>query len=812
MSETAETVTVETLLSEQDWLRALARRLVRDESRADDLLQDVFVRVISSPPRTVRSLRAWLTRMLVNRHRDVARSEGARADREERAAPRRPIPSAAELAARVDAQRQVAAAVVELDEPLRETVLLHFYEDLSVRAIGRRMGVPYETARARLRRGLDRLRARLAPSEDGQARRWSSAFLALAGLDRTKQVAAAAAALTGAVIVMKQKIAVVAAVLVLLAVGGGIWKVSRSDPGAPVPDRAPEERAEMPDKPIAVPVIGDSASTNSAAAGETKPAEEPLDPDRGTCHGRITNPDGTPAVGVSVRLSDRPAKVVQTDRDGRFRITNEWVDPSGRALFVGAPTGLLVLGNVPLRAGADVTFDAVLPVGRPLAVEVVSAVDGRPLSGVWVAFDPLDEPEFPRAMCITDEDGRGGFAVLPPREYRVYLASEGFQPYTHHLDLTGAVRPDVLRVELEDPEEFHLRVTPPPLGKNVQAFVTFLPQPADPVKGKHGVLVKLTEAGTAVGIAPPPGRYRVHVNVLGVLGRWIEGLEVREREPVEINLSREIGVEVRGILLGPDGLPLSGTVTLSPNAPVLNRSARQAWANESGEFVLTGFPPCRCAIDVQLGKQSFFRLMRDVEVGAGGVADLEVHLPRGGKLIAKITGSPLPNAHAVHLYRRTAERLVLISHVSTDDHGVLQAEYLPPGRVYLLARAFLPELGWARPVEVEIKDGETAGPIEIPWLSCPPVELIVTRSDDFPVRGKIKVESRSLLDGVAGQRWLRFEETLDENGHADIRSIPPGRFLVQVTLAREGVRPRFASTVVEVKEGRNDPIRLSLSD
>ena len=54
-------IDVETLLAEQDWLRALARRLVTDDARADDLVQDVWLRVLSAPPRTVRSARAWLS-------------------------------------------------------------------------------------------------------------------------------------------------------------------------------------------------------------------------------------------------------------------------------------------------------------------------------------------------------------------------------------------------------------------------------------------------------------------------------------------------------------------------------------------------------------------------------------------------------------------------------------------------------------------------------------------------------------------------------------------------------------------------------
>ena len=56
----------EELLAQSDWVRALARSLVRDEGAAEDLFQDTWVAALRSPPSERGALRGWLAR--VTRH------------------------------------------------------------------------------------------------------------------------------------------------------------------------------------------------------------------------------------------------------------------------------------------------------------------------------------------------------------------------------------------------------------------------------------------------------------------------------------------------------------------------------------------------------------------------------------------------------------------------------------------------------------------------------------------------------------------------------------------------------------------------
>ncbi len=49
----------ESLIAHGDFLRGLARNLLGDEHRAEDMVQQTYVRALSAPPR--QGLRSWLT-------------------------------------------------------------------------------------------------------------------------------------------------------------------------------------------------------------------------------------------------------------------------------------------------------------------------------------------------------------------------------------------------------------------------------------------------------------------------------------------------------------------------------------------------------------------------------------------------------------------------------------------------------------------------------------------------------------------------------------------------------------------------------
>lgn len=149
-------------------------RLVGSRELADDLLQEVFVRVVRRVGDYHHDGRfeAWLFRIASNVARDqvrrarrrgrvtfasgpVADEEAASSheDREARsdARPERRM----ELAEQVD---RLQGALTELSPAEREVIMLRHFSDLSFKEIAETMGTPVGTALARAHRGLKRLR------------------------------------------------------------------------------------------------------------------------------------------------------------------------------------------------------------------------------------------------------------------------------------------------------------------------------------------------------------------------------------------------------------------------------------------------------------------------------------------------------------------------------------------------------------------------------------------------------------------------------------------------------------------------------
>ncbi|MHC4378045.1 MAG: RNA polymerase sigma factor [Planctomycetota bacterium] len=174
----AGALTPERLTEQIGWLRSLARGLVRDEHLAEELAQDTLATALEQGPVEVRSVRAWLGRVLRNRAAENARSRANARDRESLVA-RGEAFDGEELLERVRAQKHVAEALMELKEPYRSTLVLRFYENLPPRAIAKRQGVPVSTVKSRLQRGMDQLKSEL-DSRYGSRRQWILAVLPIA--------------------------------------------------------------------------------------------------------------------------------------------------------------------------------------------------------------------------------------------------------------------------------------------------------------------------------------------------------------------------------------------------------------------------------------------------------------------------------------------------------------------------------------------------------------------------------------------------------------------------------------------------------
>jgi RNA polymerase sigma-70 factor (ECF subfamily) len=152
------------LLEHREFVARIARRLIDCHDEVEDVVQDTFVAALNSPEYKPR---AWLARVARNLSIDRLRRRSARHRRELAAARAEGTASTAELAEQVAWQQRVVEAVLALDEPYRNVVLLRFYEELKPREIAARLGTPVETVRTRLRRALAQLRGTLEREAGG---------------------------------------------------------------------------------------------------------------------------------------------------------------------------------------------------------------------------------------------------------------------------------------------------------------------------------------------------------------------------------------------------------------------------------------------------------------------------------------------------------------------------------------------------------------------------------------------------------------------------------------------------------------------
>jgi len=73
---------LDALLAQAGWAKALARSLVRDPDRADDLVQRAWLAALRNPPQDSTPPRRWIATVMRNFARDDARDTSRREERE----------------------------------------------------------------------------------------------------------------------------------------------------------------------------------------------------------------------------------------------------------------------------------------------------------------------------------------------------------------------------------------------------------------------------------------------------------------------------------------------------------------------------------------------------------------------------------------------------------------------------------------------------------------------------------------------------------------------------------------------------------
>ncbi len=142
---------------------ALARRLLNDNEMAEEVLQEVFLRLWNDPERfdpERGSLRSYLLAQTHGRSVDLIRSETSRRRREERDAHRTPhltVDIEREVVESSVAQ-QVKEVVAGLPVEERKAIELAYFGGHTYREVAQLLDEPEGTVKSRIRAGLKRMR------------------------------------------------------------------------------------------------------------------------------------------------------------------------------------------------------------------------------------------------------------------------------------------------------------------------------------------------------------------------------------------------------------------------------------------------------------------------------------------------------------------------------------------------------------------------------------------------------------------------------------------------------------------------------
>jgi RNA polymerase sigma factor (sigma-70 family) len=706
------------LTAEMAWLRRLARALLRSGD-AEDVAQDAWIAAAERGPLDEQPSRPWLSRVVLNLTRMQSRARQRRVAREAATTdfaqpPARPD----DLVQRVELQRKVASEVLQLREPYRSTILLHYFEELSCAEIARRLDLPQGTVRRRLKVALDELRARI--DSDEQSSGGLAALAPLAGLP----VGSSSTVLIAMGVIAMKKIVVAVVVLVLLIVLALMWN-ARSKP------RGGADPAGNHPSGITASAGGTGSNADSAiASGWSQPGIKPR-----RIAGHVTF-RGAPAPGAVVELASIPSEA------GLVTAPRTITNAAGEFDF--GPQSAMewnVRASSPGKTSANADIDLRDPLAKADHVELelgacnaamfgtIRDASGGPISKARIARVPLGgkSPAVPGGPAVTSDD-KGAYELCVdahwPGWVSVEVSATGYGAIWYRAIVPGRVKVDFALV----PEATIVgRVIRDDNGEAVPRAYVFV------AHGRPGVESAPMRAtfGDAAGHfridGAAPGRHLVFARAEGMAssGAGTPIVVGVGQTSVEIEIRLEAGSTVRGRVV--DGnKPVAGArVTAAEH----HGAEATAISQDDGSFTLTGVPRGEIrfsAFPYDVEKPESFtvteRLHDGVVIEVGARGTIIGHAVREQR--------PLPGA-SIDLRGPNDDEL---AEVRADMNGRFEAHGLRPGPWTLYAADERIGAFGRAPATVHLARGQTAE-VTIDVAFAASIEGSVIDQNGSPVPG-----------------------------------------------------------------------------
>ena len=760
------------LLVHAPFIRGLARATLRGDTHVEDAVQETWLAALGDrAPRNALGARPWLARVVRNVSYTFLRRDTRRARREERAARQDHVPSAAEIAAREETRQNVVRALLAIGEPYRATLILRYYEDLPPREVAERRGVPVETARTHIKRGLAKLRQEL-DREYGDRRTWGLAVLPL--LDLPGPALAASSVGIG----LGVKLASLLLLPLMLLAGFLVLRGERDEH----PSHA-NRAASSGTQPVLIGRAQPPGATNEVS---------PI----GRCvlRGRVTCGGAPVAVRVELRRMEARKNLrlwrmpllrvpalhqITSAADGTFEIQD--LPPSGTyEVRAVAPGGTWTFANFVLLANGQVqTLDLQLPTGTRTIVGRAEYANGRPFRGA--------------ILCQTGTT----FGTHTEKDGRFRLAGVPAGPLT-----LSAHKPDAFIIRhrwVEEPGDAALQPFVVDRGVTLRRGRVIS---AIDGRGIAGVLVKgiktrSTESGvisvTAQAVSAAGGGYTLPA----IEGMSIRALAAGYAEWYEPNADTEgvirvrPGARIEGTVRLADGTPIPDPVTVTAVSlgatPTDGNRSVEARTSEGGRFQVDAVPgrillyahgaswasPELATIQRGRAIESVF------VVQAGATVHHDLSVVRTATLEGRVLdgeGNPLVGAlvslHHVNAPPKHKALGVMWRHVATDAEGRFTCPGVVPG-LRAEARASFP--GFARAeTDVFSLDAGMAAEVTLRLQRARKASVRVLDAETGePIAGAEVVVCPKRVGGW-GYEMMGPRGRTDARGIVQLEGVPPG--------------------------------------
>jgi RNA polymerase sigma-70 factor (ECF subfamily) len=766
----------EALLEHAGFIRSLAYALTRDEHVAEDVVQQTYLAAIQNPPRHTTNLRSWLGKVARNFAFRAHRSDQRLKAREGHATTPEPPPTPEDVAARLELQRLVVEAVTSLPEPYRSTVVLRFFDDCPPDEIARRLGVPRETVRTRLRRALAKVRERLDKAHGGKRAVWVAALLPLAGTrEATAAVAATSstAAITGGLIVSSKLFWTVTAAAFALALLL-VWSPSDGATTQRVAERNPQVDKTAPRPGEQAP------SAPPAAQEEPEPADARPTV---TMRGVVLDEHGEPIAGAKIAAREQETT---SDEGGHFSLTDTfpglWRVTARHANHVPHTARLDPMAPEPHRLvlgpGAELAIVVLGPNRQPLA-GVSTAASIRHDEGVVGFYQSTTHT--PLHASETDRDGRTEFGTVPAGTVAILVDDLRFAPIEEEFHVDG-----------QSPVEREFV-----LDRGGVLLGTVTDAQGNPVEGAEVYVDNNRHRSARTGA---DGRYRLEkvgrgpyevlarakdhgIGYFGAELGWDDPVEVRVRpgEVVDnVDIRLPDGLYVTGRVLDRDAKPVED-VNCTVHVPVAPYRAQSVQSGKDGRFRIGPFArPVGRNARAWFHKPGYGIPNANGTVKDGPLLDLGDILCKGGDTlkgrVVDEDGMPVPGAR---VWLDPGRHAYL-----TNREGRFETRSLSPGQVRLVA-----ELGRRRSLSEKVRPDEIVEEMEFVLRDTGTIRGRVQTPDGKPRKG-VTIAAYARLEtteAVAYSDWSSRSVQTNAAGEFELGPLPDHEYAVRA-VRQKGMR------------------------